>query len=442
MSAQAPERPTGAVITEFRQLLEEFDAKGSPRAEWRVGLEHEKIGLLSDSLSPLPFDGPRGIEALLKTLAARFGWTPIYEKDRVVSLVRGKANITLEPGGQLELSGAPFSTLTESQQEISNHLQEVFSLANEMGHLWLPLGLQPLAKRSEIPWMPKARYRIMREYMPKKGRRGIDMMLKTATVQGNFDYADEADATHKLKVSTAISPLITAIFANSPLEEGKLTGWMSTRMSVWLDTDPDRSGIHSFVFEPDLSFERYVNWALDVPMYLIYRDGAPVDMTSVTFRQYWKNGHLGHKALTDDWKLHLTTLFPEVRLKGGYLEVRGGDMGSLSHQMSLGALWKGLLYDDDARSAAFSLVSRLSFSERQALGVDAARRALQAEAAGKPILPLAKELVSIAKVGLSRIGEPTSFIDYASEIIAKGKSPAREISERWNGDVRSLAIWN
>ena len=438
MSAQAPDRPTGALVTDLPQLTAEFSQKGSTRDNWRVGIEHEKLGLLADSLLPIPFDGPRGIEAILQRLSTQFGWSPIYEKERLVSLTRGAANITLEPGGQLELSGAPLATLNESHKEIKTHFDEVFSLSKELGHLWLPLGLHPLATRADISWMPKGRYSIMGQYMPKRGSRGVDMMLKTATVQGNFDYESEQDAAFKLKVSTAISPLVTAIFANSPFEEGKLSGWMSTRMQVWLDTDNDRSGVHPFIFAPDLSFARYVEWALDVPMYLIYRDGTPINMTHTTFRNFWKNGFEGHSALVDDWKLHLTTLFPEVRLKGGFVEVRGGDMGTLDHQLALGALWKGVLYDQEACQEAFSLVADLSFTERKAFGEDAARHALAGSINGKPLLPLARELVQIAKRGLSRINEETSYLQFAEEVVARGQSPAEQMVKAFDGNLEKL----
>jgi glutamate--cysteine ligase len=438
VSAQAPDRPTGAPVTDLPQLTAEFSQKGSSRENWRVGIEHEKLGLLADSLLPIPFDGPRGIEAILTRLSTQFNWSPIYEKERLVSLTRGAANITLEPGGQLELSGAPLATLHQSHQEIKNHFDEVFSLSNELGHLWLPLGLHPLAPRAQISWMPKGRYSIMGQYMPKRGTRGVDMMLKTATVQGNFDYESEEDAVFKLKASTAISPLVTALFANSPFEEGRLTGWMSTRMQVWLDTDSDRSGVHPFIFEPDLSFVRYVEWALDVPMYLIYRDGTPLNMTHITFRNFWRHGFEGHSALVDDWKLHLTTLFPEVRLKSGFVEVRGGDMGTLDHQVALGALWKGILYDKEACKEAFSLVADLSFSARRALGEDAARRALAGSINGKPLLPLARELVQIAKRGLTRINEETSYLQFAEEIAERGQSPAEQMVQGFDGNIEKL----
>jgi glutamate--cysteine ligase len=438
VSAQAPDRPTGAPVTNLLQLTAEFSQKGSTRETWRVGMEHEKLGLLADSLLPLPFDGPRGIEAILQRLSAQFNWSPVYEKERLVSLTRGAANITLEPGGQLELSGAPLATLKQSHEELKAHLDEVFSLSQEFGHLWLPLGLHPLATRAQISWMPKGRYSIMGQYMPKRGNRGVDMMLKTATVQGNFDYESEEDAVFKLKASTAISPLVTALFANSPFEEGKLTGWMSTRMAVWLDTDPDRSGVHSFLFEPELSFARYVEWALDVPMYLIYREGIPLNMTHITFRNFWRHGFEGHIALVDDWKLHLTTLFPEVRLKGGFVEVRGGDMGALDHQLALGALWKGILYDREACQEAFALVADLSFPERLALGESAAKRALAGSIKGAPLLPLARELVQIAKRGLTRINEETSYLQFVEEIAARGQSPAEQMVQRFDGNIEKL----
>jgi glutamate--cysteine ligase len=444
VSAQAPDRPQGEPISSLDQLLAPFTSRGTPRAKWRVGLEHEKIGLLNDTLEPIPFDGPRGIETLFQSLIHQHHWTPVYEKDRIVSLHRGSANITLEPGGQLELSGAPYASLLDSQAEIETHLREVVAASEALKVSWLTLAFHPFAPRAEIPWMPKGRYRIMREYMPKRGQRGIDMMLKTTTVQANLDYQDEADAADKLRVATAISPIITALFANSPFENGTVTGWRSTRMSIWLDTDPDRSGVQSFLFDPDLSYRRYVEWALDVPMYLIYRNGQPLDMTAQTFRQFWQEGYQGERALPDDWALHLTTLFPEVRLKSGYVEVRGGDMGSVAHQVALGAVWKGILYSAESRAAAFDLVKDLSITERRALGEDAARHALSAKVRGRSLADLARELVALAPAGLPE--EERGLLDYARDFAERGESPADALLRRWEGewkrDPRQLVAAN
>lgn len=442
MSAQVSDRPSGEPITRLEQLLAEFSQKGSPPASWRIGLEHEKIGLLAKDLRPLPFDGPQGIEAVLRGLSERFGWTPLTEDGRIIALQRGATNITLEPGGQLELSGAPFATLEESRREILEHQRELLEISDPLGIYWLSLAYHPFAGRQDIPWMPKRRYRIMRAHMPRRGSRGLDMMLKTTTVQANLDYSDEEDAVEKLKVATALSPLSTALLANSPLEGGFFSGWLSTRMSVWLDTDPDRCGILPFFFAPDNSFRRYVEWALDVPMYLIFRDGEPIDMTSVTFRQFWQEGFQGHRALTDDWKLHLTTLFPDVRLKGGYIEVRGADMGPPERQIALGAFWKGLLYPKHIREEAFKLLADLSFEERVGFNIEVARHGVAARLRGRSILPLLRDVLALCREGLISCQEDPSYLDPLLAIVESKRSPAREILENWdlewNRDPRRL----
>ena len=282
----APPEAKGEPITDQRQLIEYVEAGCKPKSDWRIGTEHEKFGYTHDDLRPLPYEGERSVRALLEGLAARFGWQPILEDGRPIALQRGRANITLEPGGQFELSGAPVKTLHETCSEVHEHLDQVKAVAEPLGIGMLGLGFQPKWRRDDIPWMPKGRYRIMRAYMPKKGRLGLDMMLRTCTIQVNLDFASEADMVKKFRVGLALQPVATALFANSPFTEGKPNGFESYRSHIWTDTDPDRSGILPFVFEEAMGFERYVEHALEVPMYFVYRDGRYIDASGQSFRDF------------------------------------------------------------------------------------------------------------------------------------------------------------
>ncbi|MCB1990068.1 MAG: glutamate--cysteine ligase, partial [Geminicoccaceae bacterium] len=321
----APPQGKGAPIEDRRQLIEYLEQGSKPLEAWRIGTEHEKFGFDRRTLRPLPYEGGHGIRALLEGLAKSFGWELVREGDKPIALQGDGCNVTLEPGGQFELSGAPLRHIHQTCSEVHQHLAQVREVADPLGIGMLGMGFQPKWRRDEIPWMPKGRYKIMGAYMPKVGKLGLDMMLRTCTIQVNLDYADEADMVLKFRVGLALQPIATALFANSPFTEGKANGFASYRSHIWTDTDPDRCGILPFVFEPGMGFERYVDHVLDVPMYFVYRDGTYIDAAGQSFRDFLE-GRLpalpGEKPTMSDWADHLTTLFPEVRLKR-FLEMRG-----------------------------------------------------------------------------------------------------------------------
>ena len=352
----APSQSGGAPITDGRQLVEYFENACKPPSRWRLGTEHEKFVFDRETLRPLPFDGDQGIEAFLKKLM-RFGWQPMPENGRVVALELGRCHITLEPGGQLELAGAPLETIHEACDEIHTHLAQVKEVAEEMNVGLIGLGFQPKWARADCPWMPKQRYEIMKAYMPKVGNLGLDMMLRTSTVQVNIDYGSEADMIQKFRVGLALQPVATALFANSPFTEGKPNGFVCYRSQIWTDTDPDRCGMLDWVFDDGMGFERYVEYALDVPMYFVYRDGRYLDASGQSFRDFIA-GRLpalpGERPTLSDWDDHLTTLFPEVRLKR-FMEMRGADGGPWGRLCALPALWAGLCYDSVSLDAAWQL---------------------------------------------------------------------------------------
>lgn len=438
----APPSGKGEPITSKRQLVEHLEAGCKPRTAWRIGTEHEKFGFTREDLRPLPYEGPRGIRALLEGLAARFGWTPVLEDGRPIALTKEGCNITLEPGGQFELSGAPLETLHQTCCEVHTHLDEVKKIAEPLGIGMLGMGFQPKWRREDIPWMPKGRYAIMKAYMPKKGRLGLDMMLRTCTVQVNLDFASEADMVRKFRVSLALQPVATALFANSPFVEGKPSGFLSYRSRIWTDTDPDRTGILPFVFEPGMGFERYVDHALEVPMYFVYRDGRYLDASGQSFKDFLA-GRLpalpGERPTLSDWADHLTTLFPEVRLKR-YLEMRGADAGSWRSLCALPAFWVGLLYDDTALDAADELTRGWTVEEHARLRAEVPRTALATPFRGRPLRDLAREVVALAKAGLktrARIDwdgeDETRHLVRLEEIAAEGRTPAEEKLERFQG---------
>ncbi len=430
----------------FEDLVRWFERGAKPASEWRVGAEHEKFVFRLGSHDPVPYE-PDGIKALLNGLT-RFGWAPIYEGENVIALERGMANVSLEPGGQFELSGAPLETIHDICEETGQHLQEVKVVADELGLGFLGLGFTPLWTREQIPVMPKGRYKIMREYMPKVGSLGLDMMFRTCTVQANLDFGSEADMVAKFRTSLALQPIATALFANSPFKEGKPTGLLSTRANVWTDTDPNRTGMLDFVFQDGFGFEAYANYALDVPMYFVKREGRYIDVAGRSFRAFMA-GELpelpGERPTLKDWADHTTTIFPEVRLKQ-YLEMRGADSGPWSRLCALPALWMGVLYDSASLAAAWDLAKDWDIEDHERLRADVARLGLKAQVGGRSAQDVAKDMLAIAAEGLKRrnrlsggLVDESGYLSELQTIAETGVTPAERLLElyetRWAGDV-------
>ncbi len=438
----APPSGGGAPIENRRQLIEYFVAGNKPKAKWRMGTEHEKFGFDRATMRPLPYEGKTGIRAMLEGLT-RFGWEPVTEGNNAIALLRKGANITLEPGGQLELSGAMLETVHETSDENEQHIDEVKTVANEIGAGFIGLGFAPQWKREDFDWMPKGRYKIMREYMPKKGKLGIDMMLRTCTVQTNLDFESEADMVKKFRVSLALQPLATALFANSPFKEGKDTGFKSYRSQIWTDTDHDRCGMLPFVFEDGFGFERYVDYMLNVPMYFVYRDGKYIDASGQDFKDFLKGklaARPGELPSINDWADHITTAFPEVRLKR-YLEMRGADSGPLPMLSALPALWVGLLYDQGALDAAWDLVKGWSVADHDFLRRETPKTGLATQFKGRPLAELGREVVEIAHAGLrarkrldAQGRDETIYLAPLDRAVASGQALADELLAKWQGE--------
>jgi glutamate--cysteine ligase len=427
-------------VTGIGDLVAHLASGEKPPERWRVGTEHEKIGLYAEDFRRVPFAGERGIGELLHRIAELDGWQEVREDGNLIALEKGGASITLEPGGQLELSGAPLFAIHETCREFSEHLELVRRVSEPLGIVWLSLGQDPVHGLADAPRMPKARYEIMRSYLPRRGELAMHMMHLTATVQANFDYADEADMVAKLRTALGVTPVVSAIFANSSIFEGKVSGFVSRRLHIWRHTDPDRCGIPPFVFEDGFGYERWVEWALDVPMFFVVRDGRYRAADGMTFRSFLARGFHGERATIGDFDRHLTTLFPDVRLKR-VIEVRGADAVPSGLICALPALWKGILYDREARDAAWELASGWSQEEREAGTEAVARAGLAARIAGQPVLPLARRLVEISSEGLRRIGaaagldpDERSFLEPIRTQLALGKSPGEVVLERWEGD--------
>ena len=463
-----------APLTTKAELVAYLETGSRPQAEWRIGTEHEKFGFTKADLRPLPYEGPHGIRAMLEGLQ-RFGWAPVREGGKVIALRQDGQSVTLEPGGQLELSGAAVETLHQTCDEVHDHLNQVRTVADEIDVAFMGAGFQPKWRREDMPVMPKGRYSIMREYMPKRGNLGLDMMFRTCTVQVNLDFASEADMVRKFRVGLALQPIATALFANSPFIEGQPNGFLSYRSHIWTDTDPDRTGILPFVFEDGMGFERYADYALDVPMYFVYRDGAYIDASGQSFRDFlagklaalpgerprlrdWED-HLttpfpevrlkrflemrgadggpwrrlcalpalwvgllydrpflagklaalpGERPRLRDWEDHLTTPFPEVRLKR-FLEMRGADGGPWRRLCALPALWVGLLYDQGALDAAWDLVKGWTPEEHQALRAEVPRHAFKTVFRDRTVGDLAREVLAIARAGLKARSQTDRF---------------------------------
>ena len=430
-----------SIIRKVEELEEFFHGSGKPRSKWRVGTEYEKIGIERDSAKAIPYSGRAGVESILKALIEEYNWQPLEEEGHVIALKRGNAQIHLEPGGQIELSGEPCESIHCAHAEFTQHIRELLEVSEKLKVVFLALGIQPVSTLAEIEWVPKNRYRIMAPYMAKVGTMGHRMMKQTATVQANIDYSDEKDAMAKFRAAMGLAPLITAIFANSPISEGRLNGYKSFRGHIWTDTDKDRCGLLRFAFDPEVSFARYVEYALDVPMYFIMRDGGYVDFTGITFRHFLKRGHMGHDASLEDWELHLTTLFPEVRIKR-YMEVRSADSQPPELMPALPALIKGLLYDADCLQACWDLVKGWSWDERMELYHDSHRAALAARIRRFSLLDLARELIQIAWEGLKRQAalnengdDETIYLKPLRDLLSQGKCPADLLLEKWEGEL-------
>ncbi len=443
----SPSHAADTPITGRDQLIQSLAKGEKPRADWRIGTEHEKFGFRLDDLRPPTYEGERGIEAMLHGLV-RFGWEPVRENGHVIALLRDGASVSLEPAGQLELSGAALKTIHQTCVETGTHLDEVAQVAGELQLGFLGMGFQPKWARDDMPWMPKGRYRIMRAYMPRVGKLGLDMMTRTSTVQVNLDFASEADMVRKFRVSLALQPVATALFADSPFTEGKPNGFQSYRSHIWTDTDAARTGMLDFVFEDGFGYERYVDYLLDVPMYFSYRKGEYVDASGQSFRDFL-DGRLpalpGELPTMRDWSDHMTTAFPEVRLKQ-YLEMRGADSGPWSRICALPAFWVGLLYDDAALDAAWDLVRDFSVAERHALRDGAPRHGLKLPFRNGTLLDLARGALEISVAGLRRRAERNAdgqdeshFLDVLQEIVDSGKSAADRKLElfhgQWQGNI-------
>ncbi|WP_453976483.1 glutamate--cysteine ligase [Brevundimonas sp. Marseille-Q4549] len=439
-----------------RDALIEAMAKGAkPKDQWRIGAEHEKFGFHKTGLERPAYEGPGGIEAMLEGLQ-RFGWSRVEENGVLIGLERRNAegfvaSVSLEPGGQLELSGAPLLTIHDICNETGQHLMEVKQVADQIGVGFLGLGFDPLWRRDQIPVMPKGRYDIMRAYMPKVGSLGLDMMLRTCTIQANLDFDSEADMVAKFRTSLALQPIATALFANSPFTEGRPNGFLSARANVWTDTDADRTGMLGFVFEDGFGFERYADYALDTPMYFAKRGGKYVDASGQSFRDF-QVGKLpalpGEYPTIKDWNDHLTTLFPEVRLKA-YLEMRGADGGPWSRICALPALWAGVLYDAPSLAAAWDLVKDWDIADHERLRRDVTRLGLKAEVAGRSVRDIAVDLVAIAKQGLKNrarfsggMVDERGYLSELEDIADSGITPAERLLDlyhgAWQGDVKRI----
>ena len=454
MSGPSPDTQEAREPLENKAQLIAALSKGSkPKADWRIGTEHEKFPFLTDSLKPVPYDGPRSIRALLEGLRDRFGWQGVYENDNIIALSdpHGMGNVSLEPGGQFELSGAPLKSVHDTCEEVHEHLVQVREIGDALGIGFLGLGASPTWTRAETPVMPKGRYKIMAPYMDKVGRYGRDMMFRTCTVQVNLDFGSEADMVKKLRVSLALQPIATALFANSPFLEGKPNGFLSFRSEVWTDTDKARSGMLPFAFEPGMSFERYVDYALDVPMYFVMRDGKYINTAGESFRKFL-DGKLpqlpGEKPVAKDWADHITTIFPEVRLKQ-YMEMRGTDSGPWRRLCALPALWTGVLYEDGSLDAAWDLVKSWTAAERQALRDAVPRQGLKAMIRGRTVQDIARDMLKLSRAGLEHRKQQgckgkteASFLDVLDETVATGKTAAENLLDlyhgAWNGNIERV----
>ena len=420
----------GGPIERFEQLAEMMAQGNKPKADWRIGTEHEKFGWLTDTRAPLPYAGPASVSALFAGLQARFGWTPVHEADNIIGMTRNGANISLEPGGQFELSGAPLVSIHDVAAELQNHLDEVHSIATPLGIRFMGIGAAPEWSGQTMPVMPKGRYRLMTDYMGRVGTHGTQMMYRTCTVQVNLDYSSEADMVKKLRVALALQPVATALFASSPFFDGHLNGHKSWRSRIWRGLDNARTGMLPFAFDNGFGFQQYVDWVLDAPMYFVYRDGKYINALGQSFRDFMK-GQLpalpGVLPTLADWADHMTTVFPEARVKK-FIEMRGADCGDQAHINALPAFWVGLTYDQTALDAAYDLIKGFDAQTREELRVNASVEGLQAQSGDVQMIDLARAAVGLSHAGLAArgLGEEK----YLAPLVANVAS-ANTQADRW-----------
>jgi glutamate--cysteine ligase len=421
-------------LEDVRDLEGYFQSGAKPPEDWGIGIEYERAGVFAESGRAIPYHGRASLAALLARLVSMDGWHPAYAGEHIIALEKDGVRITVEPGGQLELSGKVYRRLEDLREEVACFSARIRAHSRPLGIAWLGVGLQPFSPLGEIEWVPKPRYAVMSAHLASTGELSHRMMKQTAGVQVNLDYDDEADAMDKLRTAMATTSLVTALFANSSLLEGKSTGFMSYRAWIWQHTDPARCGLLPFAWSEEVRFRDYLDYALDVPLMFIQREGSFLPLAGLTFRDYLRSGFRDHRATLPDFELHLTTLFPEVRLKR-YLEIRGGDSGDGASAVCMVALWKGLLYDAAARREAWGLVSGVSTQERLEFHRQASRLGAGARLGGRSALALGADLYRIAAEGLSRQGEPSALLDPLAEILFENRaSPARLLQQRWLGE--------
>jgi glutamate--cysteine ligase len=436
-------------ISTREDLVSYLESGCKPKSDWKLGTEHEKFGYTLNNLRPLPYEGKHGIRAILTGLADEFGWRPVMEEGLPIALLDDTgASITLEPGGQLELSGAVLDSIHQTCTEVNTHLKQVQAVSEPLGIAFLGMGFHPKWPREDMEWMPKARYRIMRDYMDKVGTLGQDMMARTCTVQVNLDFGSEADMVKKFRASLALQPIATALFANSPFTDGKPNGYLSYRSHVWEDTDPDRTGMLPWVFDDDMGFEKYTDYMLNVPMYFVYREGRYIDASGQSFRDFL-DGKLpalpGERPTLKDWEDHLTTAFPEVRLKR-ILEMRGADGGPWARLCALPAIWAGLLYHQPSLDAAWDITRDWDMEERLKLREEVPRLGLQASIRGRTVREIAVEVLELASAGLAARSylnaagdNETGFLAPLQEVAERGFTPAerklRLYANEWGGSI-------
>ena len=443
----------GGRIEKYNQLIEYLASGCKPKSDWRIGTEHEKFGYCKETLSPIPYNGNRSVLAILKGLEREYAWKPIKENNSIIGLSKNGANVSLEPGGALELSGAQLQTVFQTCDEVNEHLLEVKSIADKLNIGFIGLGAAPHWKHDEMPMMPKGRYKLMSEYMDKVGTMGKSMMFRTCTVQVNLDYSSESDMVQKMRVALALQPIVTALFSNSPFFDGKVTGHKSWRSRIWRNLDPQRTGLLPFVFNEGFGFEEWTEYALDVPMYFVYRNGNYINALGQSFRDFLK-GRLpslpGELPKISDWADHLTTIFPEARLKK-FIEMRGADAGQWHRLCALPALWVGICYDQSSLDAAWDIVKSWDENKRENLRVAAAKDGLNGSVGNIRLIELAKETIQISENGLKKRAQASSnglysdeslFLDSLKENIEKRKSSADELLEKyhgsWNRDLTKI----